>query len=222
MYHKHKCSLKPEDRKHFLNLRHRVKSKINQAYYRYLEHIHVLGIQSSDQNVSSIPETGQSKFSVKKLFSFLKNSRQYAQGIGLIRDPLTNTYQSANVGKANIINRQFQSTFTPVSPLRLSHLSESTVLDGLADGTITENTDCRTLRPKVPEMTSISISLSGIVKMLVLIPSNLKGSSVSHASSYFSKITRLGKSHLIGKRQLLQLYSKRVTSVTLQTIAQSH
>ena len=81
-----KRSIKPKDRKHLLNLKHLVKYKIKQAYGRYLENI--LGIQSLDQNVSSTPETGQSKFSVKKLFSFLKNSLRDAQGIGPISDHL--------------------------------------------------------------------------------------------------------------------------------------
>ena len=54
-----------------------------------------------------------------------------------LETPLPNTYRTENVDRANIISRQSQSTFTPVSPLRLSQLSESTVLDGLADGTIT-------------------------------------------------------------------------------------
>ena len=76
------------------------------------------------------------------------------------------TYQTATVDRTNIINKHFQSTFTPVSPLRLSHLSESTVLDGLADGTITENTVPETFRPKVPEMPPSVISLAAILKML--------------------------------------------------------
>ena len=156
---------------------------------------------------------------------FWKNSRRDAQGIGPIRDPLSNTYPTANVDRANIINRQFQSTFTSVSPLRLSQLRESTVLGGLADGTIIENSIPETLRPKVPEMPPIIILLLGI-----LIIENaswpwpnksrrswhhqsycaqiLKGSSGSHAANYFSKVTRLWANPIwLEKRQLLRLCS---------------
>ena len=47
--------------------------------------------------------------------------------------------------------------------MRLSQLSESTALAGLADGT---NNDPGTFTPKVPEMPPVSISLAGTFKML--------------------------------------------------------
>ena len=64
----------------------------------------------------------------------------------------------------------------PVTPLRLNHLSESAVLDGLADGTLNEENIPGTFKPNVPEMPQISISLAGILKMLAsLDPSKAAG-----------------------------------------------
>ena len=130
------------------------KAKIKQAYDRYLEDL--LGISKPGLNTSPTGEAGQSKFEVKKLFSFLKNSRQDNEGIGPLRDPHTNTVYTSNTDKANLINNHLQSVFIPVSPLRLNHLSESAVLDGLADGTPNEENIPGTFRPKVPEMPQIA------------------------------------------------------------------
>ena len=151
-----------------------IKAKIKQAYDSYLEDL--LGISKPGLNTSPTGEAGQSKFEVKKLFSFLKNSRQDNEGIGPLRDPRTNTVYTSNTDKANLINNHLQSVFIPVSPLRLNHLSESAVLDGLADGTPNEENIPGTFRPKVPEMPQISISLAGILKMLAgLDPSTTAG-----------------------------------------------
>ena len=64
-----------------------------------------------------------------------------------------------------VLNEWIKSVFTPVSPLRLNHLSESAVLDGLADGTLNEKNIPGLFGPKVSEMPQISISL-GILKLL--------------------------------------------------------
>ena len=154
LYQKHKRSSRPKDRKHFITTRHMIKAKIKQAYDRYLEDF--LGINKPDPNTSPTGEAGQSKFEVKKLFSFLKNSRQDSQGIGPLRDLHTNTVYTSNTDKANLINNHLQSVLTPVSLLRLNHLSESAVLGGLADGTINEENIPGTFRRKVPEMPKLA------------------------------------------------------------------
>ena len=155
MYHKHKRSLKPKDGKQFLILR------LNQASIWLLFGTYTLAYKVLTR--MSLPHLRQFNLNFQsRNVSLFWKTRWDAQGIRPIRDPLTNTYQTANEDGANIINRQFQSTFT--------QLSESTVLDGLADGTITEKTVSGTFRPKVPEMQSLIISLAGILKMLDLEP----------------------------------------------------
>ena len=114
LYQKHKRSSRLKDRKHFVTTRHMVKVKIKQAYDRYLEDL--LGISKLDLNHSPTGEAGQSKFEVKKLFSFLQNSRQHSQGIGPLRDPHTNTVYTSNTGKANLTTTtcsQFSPQFHP-------------------------------------------------------------------------------------------------------------
>ena len=118
LYPKHKRSSRPKDRKYFITTLHIVKAKIKQAYDRYLQDL--LGLSKLDINTSPTGEAGQSKFEVKKLFSFLKNSRQDSQGIGPLRDLHTITVYTSNIDKANLINNHLQSIFTPVSPLRLT------------------------------------------------------------------------------------------------------
>ena len=164
LYQMYKRSSRPKYRKQFVTTRHIVKTKIKQAYNRYLEDL--LGVNNPDQNVSPAGETGLSKFAPKKLFSFLDNSRQDSQGIGPLRDPNTNNVLTSNTDKANLINNHLQSVFTSVSPLGLNQLSESAILEGLAKGTLKEENIPGTFRPKVPEMPQIEISLAGILKLL--------------------------------------------------------
>ena len=77
-------------------------------------------IDDSDQTVTSRPNT-------KKLFSYLKNCRQDSQGSA----SLNNNGQicTDNVKKANLLNNQFQSVFTPKSPLDLKQICLQKVQD---------------------------------------------------------------------------------------------
>ena len=180
LYQMYKRSSRPKYRKQFVTTRHIVKAKIKQAYNSYLEDL--LGVNNPDQNISPAGETGLSKFAPKKLFSFLKNSRQESQGIGPLRDPHTNEVLTSNTDKANLIKDLLQSVFTPVSPLGLNQLSESDILEGLAKGILKEDNIPGTFRPKVPEMPQIEISLAGILKLLAgLDPSKAAGSDAIKA-----------------------------------------
>ena len=133
-------------------------------------------VSKDQENISPARETGLSKFAPKKLFSFLKNSRQDSQGIGPFRDPHTNEVLTSNTDKANLINDHLQSVFTPVSPLGFNQLSESAILKGLAKCTLEEDNITGTFRPRVPEMPQIEISLAGILKLLAgLDPSKAAG-----------------------------------------------
>ena len=117
-------------------------------------------------------------------------------------------------------------------------MSESTVLDGLADGTVAKNTVPGTFVPKVAETPPIIISLAGILKMLTgLDPTTAAGpdtiKSIVRRSLtdqvapllqiIFKKPLDAGQIPSDWKKTIVApLFKKGVTNVTLQTIAQSH
>ena len=165
----------------------------------------------------------------KKLFSFLKNSRQDSQDIGPVRDPHTNKVLTSNTDKANLINNHLQSVFTPVSPLRLNQLSESAIREGLAKSTLREENIPGTFRPKVPETPQV-----GILKLLAgLDPSKAAGPDAikpvvlrflkdqvappPYSKQYFSNQYTLARYLLTGRRLSSLPFSKKATNVTQAT-----
>ena len=97
-------------------MKHLVQSKIRQAYNNYLQNI--LGLSEEGNDI----DEKNSGFVPKKLFSLIKNARQDAQGVSPLKDPSTNSTSSQNKEKANILNRQFQSVFSQLSPLKLGQI----------------------------------------------------------------------------------------------------
>ena len=76
-----------KDRCHFKSVKHLVQLKIKISYENYLADI--LGVGSGDENEGS-------RFSPKKLFSLIKNSRQDNRGISTLKDS-ENILHSENV-----------------------------------------------------------------------------------------------------------------------------
>ena len=96
--------------------------------------------------------------------SLLKNSKQDSKGIAQLKKD--GKLYSDTVDKTNILNNQFQSVFTPTSPLKLSQLAYMTVQDLSDRGAIyPSKVQCQILN-STPKMESISVSLNGIVKLL--------------------------------------------------------
>ena len=96
----------------------------------------------------------------KKLFSLIKNSRQDNRDISSLRDSADNMLYSENIKKANILNQQFKTVFTRLSPLRLwqvcTQIIQSLFHDNLPD-------DWKSSCPSMPE---INIDLNGVLKLL--------------------------------------------------------
>ena len=127
-------------------LRKIIKCKTKLAYTTYLEG---LGLDSETSTACDS----------KKLFSFLKNTRQdqVKQGSKLITEP---------VQKANVQNNQFQSVFTPKEPLTLSRLCTMKVQDLVDEGLLNpESVPAGSLNP-TPPMDEFNISVGGILKLL--------------------------------------------------------
>ena len=70
----------------------------------------------------------------KKLFQYLKNSRTDQQGIPPLKQ--NGNLHTETKDKANILNQQFQSVFTPLAPLSLRELSLMKVQDIVDDKVI--------------------------------------------------------------------------------------
>ena len=68
--------------------------------------------------------------------------------------------------KANIINQQFQSVFTPKTPLKFSQLSRMAVQDFVDDGILNPSHISSKTLSSVPQMPNITVSLNGVLKLL--------------------------------------------------------
>ena len=135
----------------FINLRKTIKSKIKSSHLMYL------GLNEEASQCNS-----------KKLFSFLKNSRQDQCGSPLLihNDNLV----SDTTQKAELHNKQFQSVFTNKEPLSLSRLCKMKLQDLADEGKIElDSLPADTLSPN-PAMVEFSVAVEGVLKLL----SNLK------------------------------------------------
>ena len=73
---------------------------------------------------------------------------------------------SNTVDKANVLNQQFQSVFTPKCPLKLSQLASMAVQDLSDSGTIDPSQIPGECLNTTPHMESITVSTKGIAKLL--------------------------------------------------------
>ena len=128
------------DRKKFLDLKHLVRKKVKEAYNQYLEHI--LNLNNTDASRPNRPNT-------KKLYSLIKHSREESSSIPPLK--YENKLHQDDQAKATVLNKQFQSVFSPKSPLKLSSLAK---LKLNPDG------------QSVPTMPDILVGQKGIEKLL--------------------------------------------------------
>ena len=95
-------------REKYVSLRHTIRKKTKESQEAYLEGL--LGVDGQKDKA-----TGQGN--IKKLFQYLKNSRTDQQGIPPLKQ--NGNLHTETKEKANILNQQFQSVFTPLAPLSL-------------------------------------------------------------------------------------------------------
>ena len=116
--------------------------------------------------------TGQGN--IKKFFHYLKNSRTDQQGIPPLKQ--NGNLHTEIKEKANILNQQFQSVFTPLAPLSIQELSLMKVQDLVDDKVISHGALPEDLRNSTPLMPDIKISEAGILNLLKnLIPKKAAG-----------------------------------------------
>ena len=101
---------------------------------------------------------------VRSSSSKLKNSRTDQQGIPPLRQ--NDNLHTGTKDKANILNQQFQSVFTPLAPLSLRKVSLMKVQDLVDDKVIAQDVLLEDLRNPSPKMPDIKVSEAGIAKLL--------------------------------------------------------
>ena len=124
---------------------------IRQAHQEYLEEI--LNVNCPDTSPSHRPNT-------KKLYSLLKHSKQDSATIPPLK--FQNKLHYEECSKASVLNKQFQSVFSPKSPLSLASLCKMKLQD-ISD---TDGSPAGQDPNKYPRMPDINICANGIEKLL--------------------------------------------------------
>ena len=120
LYRRWSRSGRPKDQKKFLDQKHLVHRIIDRAYKKYLKDI--LGLNDEEHDLESPP-----KVKTKKLDSLLKHSKQDPSGIAVLKAN-AKTY-TADTDKANALNAQIHSVFSPKSLISLKQLAQKTLQD---------------------------------------------------------------------------------------------
>ena len=128
---------------HYRSMKAYTQKTIRRAYWQYVE-----GIVSGEEEGKGNPTAD------KKFWKFIKHQRQDPQGVA----PLKKEGKLVDdaVGKANILNDQFQSVFSPRNPLSLKSLCTKA---------------CNFVKPSgepsaTPQMPPIEITEEGVLKQL--------------------------------------------------------
>ena len=106
LYHKYKTSPNPERLHKLKSLKSYIQKQVRASYWSYMDNI----IFNNDS------KPGRNK----KFYNFIKHAKKENVGIAPLKvDGITHTDP---ISKANILNKQFESVFSPRQPLSLKHL----------------------------------------------------------------------------------------------------
>ncbi|MCG8079022.1 MAG: endonuclease/exonuclease/phosphatase family protein, partial [Candidatus Thiodiazotropha taylori] len=142
LYKKKKKSGDPKHIEEFKALKHLVQKMSRQVYWDYIESL-ITPQQEPDS-------TSTRDSSSKRFWTFIKHKRSDTSGIPGLKE--SGRLETDPVGKANILNRQFKSVFTPKTSVTVEDFETST---GLA--TDTDN---------FPSVADIEFSCAGVEKLL--------------------------------------------------------
>ena len=117
LYKRWSRSGRPYDKSRFIEYKHLVWRVSDRAYEKYLGDILGLHNDKEDQDGGEPP-----KVKTKKLYSLLKHSKQDSSGIAPLRKDIQTLL--TETGKANAKNDQFQSVFSPKTPISLKSLAQ--------------------------------------------------------------------------------------------------
>ena len=152
LYRRWSRSGRPDDQKKFLDQKHLVRRVSDRAYEKYQQSI--LGLNNDEDDLDTPP-----KVKTKKLHSLLKHSKQDTSGIASLKG--NGITSSEDTDKANTLNSQFNSVFSPKSPVSLKQLAQRTLQDLHDSGTNVP------FKPSPhPKMPNIHVSTQSIEKLL--------------------------------------------------------
>lgn len=145
LYYKQKgCAYASQASQQYRSMKAYTQREIRKAYWQYVDTIVAGGEDSKEEQQAAN----------KKFYNFIKHKHQEAQGVAplkkdgkLIDDP---------VGKANILNNQFQSVFSPLNPLNLKDLCNRKLNFKTPEET----------PKKIDPMKTINITEAGVRKLL--------------------------------------------------------
>ena len=157
LYHKQRKSNKQEDIQHYKNIKHLVQRKMRQAHNTYIDSI--LGIMESHIADNEVSPT--QTYVPKKLFTLLKHAKRDSCGVSPLKEG--GNLCSLPTEKANILNRQFHSVFSPKSPLSLQQLCQMKVSD---IDSVEQDHPASKPAPPVSIMPELQVSTAGIDKLL--------------------------------------------------------
>ena len=121
----------------FKTIKAEIQRKLRRSYWDYIQ-----GLITPDAE-----ETGDKPSLSKRFYTYLKNNKTDKNGIASLRDESLLLHSNPR-GKAQILNKQFQSVYTPESALPLSALAQSI------------------LPSPYPDMPEIQVNEPGILKLL--------------------------------------------------------
>ena len=128
------------------NLQHRIQKSFRQEYWAYIENI-ICPTQASQNDKEHRDKN-------KRFWTYIKHNKQDSIGVASLRDPETDRLETDQTAKARILNKQFQSVFSPRMPSKLTTLC--------ADAT----------KPCYPKMPEFTISTNGLLKLLATLKPN--------------------------------------------------
>ena len=155
LYYRQRKSRKQEDIQHYKSIKHLIQQKMRQAHNTYINNI--LGIMESATAENEVSPT--QTYVPKKLFTLLKHAKRDSCGVSPLKEG--GNLCSLPTEKANILNRQFQSVFSPKSPLSLQQLCQMKVSNPTEQDYPASNPS-----PPVNIMPELQVSTAGIDKLL--------------------------------------------------------
>ena len=150
LYSKYKQTRLDKYHNAFKSLKSEIQKQLRQAYWAYIQDM----INPEQENND---DRGNKKF-----WTYIKHVKQDSSGVAPLKDKHGKLVDDAK-GKAEILNEQFTSVFSKISPLTLAQSSAQTFRKHLQSSGPQGSQNYRSPHPSMPD---IEISENGVSKLL--------------------------------------------------------